>query len=233
MKKILLLALTAALLVSCKGNTQKPGTTADAGKKASKQDVSYAFGVLIGTSFKSYDVPLDYSAFVNGMKDTIEKKSGKMTVEQASQTAQLAIADAMQRKAEVNLAKEKEFLAANQKKSGVTTTASGLQYEIIKQGNGPKPKETDIVKVDYEGKLIDGTVFDSSIARKQPATFPLNGVIPGWSEGLQLMNVGSKYKLYIPSALAYGENGAGDKIAPNSTLVFEVELLSIEPPAKK
>ena len=119
------------------------------------------------------------------------------------------------------------FLIENAKKEGVITTSSGLQYEIISNGTGATPSESDKVTVHYHGTLLDGTVFDSSVDRGQPATFPVNGVIPGWVEALQLMNVGSKYKLYIPSDLAYGERGAGGAIGPNATLIFEVELLSI------
>ena len=122
------------------------------------------------------------------------------------------------------------FLAKNKSKSGVKTTASGLQYEVEKEGTGPKPKATDTVKVDYTGTKIDGTKFDSSVDRGQPATFPLNQVVPGWTEGLQLMPVGSEYKFYIPAKLAYGERGPGP-IGPNATLIFDVKLISIEPPA--
>jgi hypothetical protein len=123
--------------------------------------------------------------------------------------------------------KVRAFLAENGKKAGVTTTASGLQYEVLKQGTGAKPAATDTVKVHYEGKLLDGTVFDSSVQRGEPVSFPLNRVIPGWTEGVQLMTVGSKYKFVIPSELAYGDQGAGP-IPPHSVLQFEVELLSIE-----
>ena len=120
-----------------------------------------------------------------------------------------------------------KFLADNKGKSGVTTTASGLQYEVVKMGNGPKPTTESMVKVHYTGTLIDGTEFDSSVKRNEPAQFPVSGVIPGWTEALQLMPVGSKFKLYIPQDLAYGENGAGDIIKPYSTLIFDVELLEI------
>ena len=127
-----------------------------------------------------------------------------------------------------NQAAGKEFLLENAKRDGVFTTVSGLQYEVLAQGSGASPKATDEVTVHYHGTLTDGRVFDSSVERGQPATFPVNGVIPGWIEALQLMNVGSKYKLFIPSDLAYGERGAGQMIGPNSTLIFEVELISIK-----
>ena len=120
------------------------------------------------------------------------------------------------------------FLAENKKKKNVTTTKSGLQYIVLRKGKGKKPKATEQVKVHYKGTLIDGTEFDSSYKRREPVTFPVNRVIPGWSEALQLMNVGSKYQLFIPSNLAYGERGGGPQIGPNATLIFEVELLSIE-----
>lgn len=129
---------------------------------------------------------------------------------------------------EENQAAGKEFLLENAKRDGVVTTTSGLQYEVLAQGSGASPKATDEVTVHYHGTLTDGRVFDSSVERGQPATFPVNGVIPGWIEALQLMNVGSKYKLFIPSDLAYGERGAGQMIGPNSTLIFEVELISIK-----
>ncbi len=122
-----------------------------------------------------------------------------------------------------------QFLAENAKKEGVKTTASGLQYKALKEGTGPKPKATDTVTVNYRGTFIDGKEFDSSYKRNQPATFPLNGVIKGWTEGLQLMPVGSKYMFYIPPALAYGERGYPGAVPPNSVLIFEVELLSIKP----
>jgi FKBP-type peptidyl-prolyl cis-trans isomerase len=131
--------------------------------------------------------------------------------------------------AEKNLKAGEAFLAENAKKEGVKTTASGLQYKVIKSGTGPSPKPTDVVKVQYHGTLIDGTVFDSSVRRNQPATFTVNGVIPGWTEALQLMKVGDKWKLFIPAKLAYGEQGSGP-IGPNIVLIFDVELLGIEKP---
>jgi FKBP-type peptidyl-prolyl cis-trans isomerase FkpA len=228
MNKLVILAALGALLVSCQAE-KKPDAAA-AGVTASP---GYAFGVLIGENLKSTGVKLDYDAFVAGMKDVLEKNAPKVDVATANQTVQTALADAHTKLAQDNQAKETQFLADNGKKSGVKTTASGLQYEVLAEGTGPKPKPTDTVKVDYVGTFLDGTTFDSSIERKQPAVFPLAGVIPGWTEGIQLMSVGSKYKLYIPSKLAYGESGANGKIGPNATLVFEVSLLDIEPPAKK
>lgn len=133
----------------------------------------------------------------------------------------------MDRKADAAVAKGKEFMEKNGKREGVTTTASGLQYEVMKMGSGDNPKETDEVTVHYHGTLTDGKVFDSSVERGDPATFPLNGVIKGWTEALQLMPVGSKFKIFLPSDLAYGPQGAGEMIGPHETLIFEVELLKI------
>ena len=127
-----------------------------------------------------------------------------------------------------NLTLGREFLEENAKNDSVVQTESGLQYMVLKEGTGAKPGPTDNVTVHYTGRLLDGTVFDSSVERGEPATFPLNKVIPGWTEGLQLMSEGAKYRLFIPSELAYGENGAGDKILPNSTLIFDVELIKVE-----
>ena len=130
--------------------------------------------------------------------------------------------------ATANLKKGQDFLAANGKKEGVTTTKSGLQYRVVKKGDGAKPGATDEVTVHYEGRLINGTVFDSSIKRGQPATFPVNGVIKGWTEALQLMSEGAEYELYIPAALAYGQRGAGQDIGPNETLIFKVSLIKVK-----
>jgi len=230
MNKLVTILALGALLASCQAADKKTdaGTAANPAAQA-----GYAFGVLIGTNLKTTGVKIDYDAFENGVKDAMEKNAPKVDLATANQTVQTALADAHTKLAADNAAAETKFLADNGKKTGVKTTASGLEYEVVTEGTGPKPKATDTVKVDYVGTLIDGTTFDSSIERKQPAVFPLNGVIPGWTEGIQLMNVGGKYKLYIPSKLAYGENGANGKIGPNATLIFEVSLLSIEPPAKK
>lgn len=148
--------------------------------------------------------------------------------EVAAAQAEQQPTEAMLNPAERNLQKGKEFLAENAKRPEVTTTESGLQYEVLTQGQGEKPTADQTVTVHYEGKLIDGTVFDSSVARGEPATFGLRQVIPGWTEGVQLMPRGSKYRFYIPSDLAYGERGAGRDIGPNETLIFDVELLDIQ-----
>ena len=231
-KTILALAAVAALsfsFASC--GAQEKSADAASGEGASKADVSYAFGVAVGGSLKDTGVEIDYDKFVAGIKDVVEKDKPKVTMEEAQMTIQVAIMGAMQKIAEKNAAAETAFLAENAKKAGVTTTASGLQYEVITQGTGPKPVETDTVRVDYVGTFLDGKQFDSSIDGGEPAVFPVAMVIPGWVEGIQLMPVGSKYKFYIPSALAYGEQGSQGGIEPNTTLVFEVELLGIEPAA--
>jgi FKBP-type peptidyl-prolyl cis-trans isomerase FkpA len=225
MKKTLVaIAALTFILASC--STQGKEKAAEGSEKG---DVSYAFGYAVGSSIVPTGVEIDYDSFLAGMKDFIEKKDGKMSLEEAQIAIQGAIMEAMQKLAEKNAAAEVAFLAENGKKPGVKTTASGLQYEAIKEGTGPKPIETDMVKVDYVGTFIDGSKFDSSIDSGQPAVFPVGQVIPGWVEAIQLMSVGSKYKLYIPSALAYGAEGSQGGIAPNSLLIFEVDLLSIEP----
>jgi len=228
MKKFLGVAAIAILLFSCQA--KKPDA-AQAAAAPSAADASYALGVLIGNSLKSTAVTIDYNSFMKGMKDVASTKGPKVTLEQANETAQNAIAAASEVKAKADLAAEVKYLEENGKKAGVTTTASGLQYEVLTKGTGAIPTATDTVKVDYVGKLLDGTTFDSSKDRGEPAIIPLNQVIPGWTEGLQLMNVGSTYRLTIPSALAYGPQGASGVIPPNATIVFEVTLLSIEPPA--
>ena len=198
---------------------------------------SYYFGTDVAKGFRTEMFELNVDQFIQGFKDTLEKKNPKFTEQElteamtqfeqsfkARQQQQMAAA------ATKNVEEGKKFLEENGKKAGVTTTASGLQYEVLKKGEGAKPKADDTVTVHYEGTLLNGKVFDSSIKRGEPATFPLNQVIPGWTEGVQLMSVGSKFKFVIPSNLAYAERGAGQDIGPNSTLVFEVELLSIGAP---
>ncbi len=233
MKLLSALSAGALLLVAVGAYAQDQSAPAPAQAPVSTERASYDFGVLIATNLKQASVSIDYNAFVQGMKDVFEKAQAKVTPEEANQEVQAVLAYAQQKVADDNAAKEAQFLAANAKKPGVKTTASGLQYEVIKQGTGPKPVASDTVKVDYVGTLIDGTKFDSSIDRKEPAVFPLSQVIPGWTEAIQLMPVGSEYRFYIPSKLAYGVRGAGGKIPPNSTLIFDVKLLDIEKPDAK
>ncbi|HOZ72740.1 MAG TPA: FKBP-type peptidyl-prolyl cis-trans isomerase [Spirochaetales bacterium] len=229
-KTIVAFAAIAALSFSLVSCADKADSAKDAA--ASAADASYAFGLAIGTSLKDTGVELDYDEFLKGMKDYIEDREPRMSMETAQMTIQSAIMQAMQAIASRNAEAEAAFLAENGKKSGVTTTASGLQYEVIKLGSGPKPAESDTVRVDYVGTFLDGKEFDSSKNAGEPVVFPVAMVIPGWVEGLQLMPVGSKYKFYIPSALAYGEQGSQGGIEPNKTLVFEVELLGIEAAAQ-
>jgi FKBP-type peptidyl-prolyl cis-trans isomerase len=196
---------------------------------------SYAMGMDVGQSIKGLGAEVDQAALNAAINDVLSGSPLKLEAAESTKIKQDFFrkkqeAQVAERKASgaENKAKGEAFLAENAKKEGVTVTASGLQYEVIKQGDGVKPKPTDTVKVHYQGTLLDGTEFDSSYKRGQPISFPLNGVIKGWTEGVALMPVGSKYKFYIPSDLAYGERGAGAKIAPNSTLIFIVELLGIE-----
>ena len=190
-------------------------------------DTSYAFGMIIGDELKQTGLTFNYNAFTMGVRDVLEDRRTNMTMEEAITFVQTALIDAMRKRAEESRKAEQEFLEQNAKREGVQVTPSGLQYEILVEGTGQKPGADDTVLVHYKGMLIDGTVFDSSYERNEPAEFPLNMVIEGWSEGLQLMSVGSNYRLYLPSELAYGEQGAGSTIPPFSVLIFEVELLSI------
>jgi FKBP-type peptidyl-prolyl cis-trans isomerase len=187
--------------------------------------------MLFGNNIKTAGIPVDAQSFLAGLQDALNGKPLKYTDDQAQAAVQAAVQAVSEKKSADNLAAGNAFLEGNKKKTGVKVTDSGLQYEVITQGSGPKPKADDTVKVNYEGKLLNGNVFDSSIQRGEPVTFQIDSVIPGWTEALQLMPVGSKYRLFVPSALAYGDKGAGNVIEPNSVLVFEVELISIEPKA--
>lgn len=203
--------------------------------KTRKDSVSYAIGMNIGQSFKMQSVDIDVDllsaaikAVVSGQKTTIsEEDAGKCVIAFQQEVMQKQEAE---RKvtSEKQSTEGKKFLEENKNKEGVKVTASGLQYKVITEGTGEIPKSTDKVKTHYTGKLIDGTEFDSSVKRGEPATFPVTGVIKGWTEALQMMKVGSKWMLYIPSDLAYGDRGAGNVIPAGATLVFEIELLSIE-----
>lgn len=200
-----------------------------------KDKVSYSIGWQIGGNFKSQNIDVDTDIILRGIKDAQSGAKPELT-EKEMQEVMMTFQNEMREKqmktmseeGEKNMKEGEGFLAKNKQKKGVKTTASGLQYKIIKEGTGEKPKADDTVTVNYSGTLINGTEFDSSYKRGQPATFPVKGVIKGWTEALQVMKVGSKYELFIPSELAYGKRGTGGDIGPDSTLIFTVELLSIE-----
>ncbi len=192
------------------------------------EKISYALGVNIAGSFKREGIEgVDYTAFAKGFRDVMDENSLDVTLEEANQLLQDFFTQMEAKKQNENIEAGIAFLAENAKKPGVITLGSGLQYEVLVEGSGAKPVATDKVKCHYHGTLIDGTVFDSSVQRGTPAVFPVNGVIAGWVEALQLMATGSKWRLVIPSTLAYGAHGAGQHIGPHTTLVFEVELLEI------
>ncbi len=202
------------------------------------QKASYAIGYNMGQSVRKVFADLELSLILQGLVDGLRgDDKAQMRKDEMRDTLkefQRSLWDRKEKerkeKGEQNKIEGPKFLAENAKKEGVITTASGLQYKVLKEGTGPLPKETDWVKVHYRGTLINGDEFDSSFSRGKPSVFPVNRVIDGWTEALQLMKVGSKWKLYIPSEIAYGERGKGVAIAPNATLIYELELLSIEPP---
>lgn len=220
------LVATAVLALSVSAYTGI--ATAQDDKLASDEaKVSYALGMMVGERVLKQYENIDYDTLIEAMKAQHAGEETLMSMEEA-QNALQAQAEAAASEAAM-AAKEAgdEFLAENAARDGVSVTESGLQYEVIEEAEGDKPTLESTVSVHYVGTLMDGTEFDSSVARGEPAQFPLNGVIPGWTEGLQLMNVGSKYRFVIPSDLAYGDRGAGQSIGPGETLVFEVELLEI------
>ena len=203
--------------------------------KTEKDKASYAIGMNIGRSMKKDSVDIDADVLARGLKDALTDKKLLLTDEEA-QAALTELKNEVQKHQQetfqVAVEKNKKegdaFLAANKAKAGVTTLPSGLQYKIIQEGTGPKPTVTDTVECNYKGTLIDGTEFDSSYKRGQSAKFPVNQVIKGWTEALQLMPVGSKWQLFVPPSLGYGERGTGGPIGPNATLIFEIELISIQ-----
>ena len=231
-----LILLIAAIALSTSMATAQKGTAAAASatKAMTKQDSNmYALGMQIGRSLRDQGVDLNVDILADGMRDFLAGKP-KLTDQQFQACMQDLQQQAMSKmqaeqsaKGSANKERGEKFLVENKSKEGVKTTASGLQYKVIKEGTGKKPAKENTVKVHYTGTTIDGKVFDSSVERGEPIEFPLAGVIAGWTEGVQLMSVGSKYMLYIPSNLAYGEQGAGQSIGPNETLIFEVELLDI------
>jgi FKBP-type peptidyl-prolyl cis-trans isomerase FklB len=249
MKRTILVfaVLAASSVVYAEDSNPSPSPTSGSGSastalKDDKDKLSYTIGVDIGKTLQRLQVPLNDAALAQGIQDVLGNKPKALSdaeLQQTMQAFQQKLAqqqeDAMAKKqqetkvtAEKNKADGKKFLDDNAKKPGVTTLSDGLQYKVVKSGTGDKPKDTDVVEVNYRGTLIDGKEFDSSAKNGGPVSFPVNEVIKGWSEALKLMPVGSKLELYLPSELAYGDEGEGEDIAPGSTLVFEVELLGIK-----
>jgi FKBP-type peptidyl-prolyl cis-trans isomerase len=237
------LAIGILFLTAGVCGAEEPAATTQAPEpllKTQKEKASYAMGMAFGRNMKSQGIELDPDTFAKGYKDTVTGQKPVMTDEEAQQTMtafqtemMAAKQEEMKKLGEENKKSGDAFLAENKKKEGVHTQPSGLQYKVLKEGDGKKPAASDMVTVNYRGTLVDGTEFDSSFKRNEPATFPVSGVIPGWTEALQLMKTGSKYQIVIPANLAYGETGAGGVIPPNATLIFEVDLLSIAPPSAK
>jgi FKBP-type peptidyl-prolyl cis-trans isomerase len=230
-------ATTAKTSTTAKPHTATAAKTATPlTLKTQKDKLSYAIGMNIGQGMKKDSLNVDPNILAQGLKDTMSGGKLLMTDEEAK-NVMTAFRSEMMKKQQAqteqagtaNKQEGQQFLAANKTKEGVVTLPDGLQYKVLKEGTGPKPTAADTVAVNYRGTLINGTEFDSSYKRGQPATFPVGQVIKGWTEALQLMPVGSKWQLFIPSDLAYGERSPGAEIGPNSTLIFDVELLSIQP----
>jgi len=238
--------LCTALIAGCDQQSSETPQVSDAAPAALEtedQKVSYIIGMNMGNNLQQQGLNLDADLVASGIKDVMSGGEPKLSEEEIAATMQSFQQKMMAKQQEEMATREAErlaaaetnqqageaFLAENAAKEGVVTTESGLQYKVITEGTGPKPAETDTVSVHYRGTLIDGTEFDSSHKRGQPATFAVNAVIQGWIEGLQLMPEGSKWELYIPSELAYGPGGTGGAIGPNAALIFEVELLKVNP----
>lgn len=240
MRRTMIFIISVAFLfgVSCNQSDTQNQTEIKTGKKLSlnseAKKTSYSMGYNMGKNFKEIYDKIDHDSLIQGILDAVDQRDPQITMKEISDTLtklQQQVAE-KKRKEQKTMAEENkkigaQFLEKNAKETGIKTTSSGLQYRVINQGKGPKPVSTDRVRVHYRGKFINGNEFDSSYKRGEPTTFRLDQVIPGWTEALQLMNTGAKFEVYIPSELAYGERGAGNVIAPNSTLIFEIELLEI------
>ncbi|MFT3946477.1 MAG: FKBP-type peptidyl-prolyl cis-trans isomerase [Agriterribacter sp.] len=241
MKKNIVIVLLCAVYFNSQAQTRpavkkKPATTQKTTAAAtgavvlntSLDSLSYALGVLDATFFKAQGVEkINYALMNKGFEDVLRGKNTLLNNQQCDMTVREQLQAFMRKKSEAVIAEGEKFLAENKKREGVKVTPSGLQYEVLKMGDGPKPSDTSTVKVHYEGFLINGKKFDSSRDRGEPVSFGLNQVIRGWTEGVQLMPVGSRFKFYIPYTLGYGEQGSGSTIPGGSTLIFDVELLGI------
>ncbi len=214
----------AAMIFSLSGLTQAAETP-----ESDYERFSYALGIMVSERILKQFPDIDYDQLMHGLKDHHQQQTLEMSLPESADVLAAYVQQEQTRQAEAAVARGKAYLEENAAKDGVNVTSSGLQYSVITPAEGDKPAATDQVKVHYRGTLIDGTEFDSSYRRNEPAVFGLNQVIPGWTEAVQLMSVGSKYRFVIPSELAYGERGAGASIGPNETLIFEVELLDINP----
>ncbi len=240
--KKILLSTTAATLVAfsvlgCNDDKVAAATKVETPSPAVKtlstqaEKVGYTYGLQIGAQLSASKDLLDSDALMLGLQDALDGKPSKLSneeMQQATMDFQKQVQERAAKKMSGFIEQNKEFLAQNKSKESVVTLPSGLQYKVVQAGTGATPTATDTVVTHYTGTLINGQVFDSSVQRGEPATFPVNGVIAGWTEALQLMKVGAKWQLVIPADLAYGESGAGQMIAPNSTLIFDIELLEIK-----
>jgi FKBP-type peptidyl-prolyl cis-trans isomerase FklB len=225
MKRIALVVMAISLATPLFAEEKPPQL------KDLKDKASYSFGLNIGLNMHRQNVDVNPDLFMAGLKDGLAARRPLLTEQEVRETMiafQKEMQDKQTEQSKKNEADGQKFLADNKSKEGVKTTASGLQYKVLKEGSGAQPKAGDSVTVNYRGTLIDGTEFDSSYKRGQPATFPVTGVIRGWTEALQLMKAGSKYQLFVPSNLAYGDRSPGAQIPPGSTLIFEVELLDVK-----
>lgn len=223
----LLIAVCSFITVSAQPGNLKPGPKSPVMCRSLKDSASYSLGYNIGQSLMQRYAEMDPNMIAQAIKDAYAQKTAAVDVNVGQTTVQAFLMKEVQKKANANKTVGTNFLAANKKKPGIITTASGLQYEVITMGTGEKPKASDNVKVNYAGTLISGKEFDNSARHGGPAQFNVGGVIPGWTEALQLMPVGSKFKLYIPANLAYGDSEMGAEIPAGSTLIFEVELIEI------
>ena len=203
-------------------------------RRNSFKQLSYGLGYIRGSQLVQFAPGIDITTFISSFSvayktpDQIDIDAARDGVKRYVQASEQRVAEEREQDSVINLEKSQQFLADNKDKDGITTTESGLQYEVLVQSDGDRPQSTDTVEVHYEGRLLDDSIFDSSYQRNQTATFPLNGVIAGWTEGLQYMSVGSKYRFFIPPALGYGVRGSGSSIGSNELLIFDVELISIQ-----